>query len=156
MPDDPWDHTQSIPTARKGGQAAGVEFVQQYLQRFGYLDVPGATELSMGVTDEATSRALELFQEFFGIPRTGEFDELTREVMVRPRCGLPDLSSSVAFVSRCPWRQAILSFAFDIGTLDVSGTAEFQAVRTAIATWQVVCPLPFSEVGSNQSPDVLI
>ncbi len=156
MPDHPRDHNQSIPTARKGVQAAGVEFVQQYLQRFGYLDVPGATELSMGVTDEATSRALELFQEFFGIPRTGQFDEVTREVMARPRCGLPDLSSSVTFVSRCPWRQATLSFAFDIGTPDIAGNIELQAVTTAISTWQAVCPLTFIEVGSSENPNVLI
>ena len=156
MPDNSWDHLQSIPTALKGERTQGIDFIQRYLRRFGYLDLPGDTELTAETIDEATSRALELFQEFFGLPRTGDFDELTREVMVRPRCGLPDLSSSVAFVSRCPWRQAILSFAFDIGTLDVSGTAEFQAVRTAIATWQVVCPLPFSEIGSNQNPDVLI
>lgn len=152
MPDHPRDHIRSIP----GAQAAGVESVQQYLQRFGYLDVPGDTELSMEVLDEATSRALELFQEFFGLPRTGELDEVTREVMARFRCGLPDLSSSLAFVSRCPWRQATLSFAFDIGTPDIAGATELQAVATAIATWQSVCPLTFIEVGSSENPNVLI
>lgn len=156
MPNNSWDYMRSIPTAREGDRVPGIEFIQRYLLRFGYLAVPGDTELVTGTIDEVTSSALRSFQEFFGLPRTGEFDEATREAMTRPRCGLPDLASSVAFVSRCPWRQAILSFAFDIGTLDVAGTTEFQAVRAAIATWQVVCPLPFNEVGSNQSPDVLI
>jgi hypothetical protein len=150
-----WDDIQSVPTVRKGDRANGVELIQRYLWRFGYLDV-GDTGLMTGVVDAATSSAIRSFQEFFGLPRTCEFDEVTREVMARLRCGLPDLGSPAAFSTRCPWRQAVLSFAFDVGTLDIAGTAEFQAVRTAIATWQVVCPLPFNEVGPNQNPNVLI
>ncbi|MGH3973011.1 MAG: matrixin family metalloprotease [Pseudonocardiaceae bacterium] len=156
MPNNSWDHMRSIHTARKGDRVPDIELIRRYLRRFGYLDVPGGTELVTEVVDEATSSALETLQEFFGLPRTGEFDEATREVMARPRCGLPDLGNSAAFVTRCPWRQATLSFAFDIGTLDVAGTTEFQAARNAITTWQVVCPMPFSEVGANRNPNVLI
>jgi peptidoglycan hydrolase-like protein with peptidoglycan-binding domain len=154
--DNSWDDIQSVPTIQKGDQVEGVTLIQRYLRRFGYLDALGDAELTTGVMDEATSSAIRSFQEFFGLPRTGEFDEVTREVMVRFRCGLPDVGISVGFSSRCPWRQNALSFAFDIGTLDIAGTAEFQAVRTAIATWQVVCPLPFGEVGPDRNPNVLI
>ncbi len=156
MPNNSWEHMRSIPTARQGDRVPDIELIRHYLRRFGYLAAASDIELMTGVVDEATSSALETFQEFFGLPRTGEFDEATREAMVRPRCGLPDLGSSVAFDTRCPWRQATLSFAFDIGTLDVAGATEFQAARTAIATWQVVCPLPFREVASSQNPNVLI
>jgi Matrixin/Putative peptidoglycan binding domain len=155
MPDHPQDHIRSVPAVRKGDRTAGINFVLQYLRRFGYLDVPGDIELSTGAADEATVRALESFQGLFGLPRTGEFDNVTREVMARPRCGLPDLNSSVTFVSRCPWRQATLSFAFDIGTPDIAGT-ELRAVTAAIATWQAVCPLTFIEVAPSENPNVLI
>jgi hypothetical protein len=154
VPDHSQNHAQSIPAAQKRVQAADIEFVQQYLQRFGYLDV--SAELNTEVIGETTSRALELFQEFFGLPRTGELNEATMEAIKRPRCGLPDLSNSVVFVTRCPWRQATLSFAFDAGTPDIAGTTEFQAVRAAISTWQPVCPLIFSEVRASENPNVLI
>ena len=99
---------------------------------------------------------MKLYQRRQGLPVTGVFDEPTRAQMSTHRCGMPDLDNSVAFVTRCSWPTPQLTFAFEDGTNDIAGAAEFQAVRSAFATWAAAVPLTFSEVGAGQGPDVAI
>ena len=72
------------------------------------------------------------------------------------RCGLPDMESGIDFSTKCCWNRRNISFAFNNGTNDIAGTAEFQAVRNAFQTWAGVVPLSFTEVNLNQNPDVVI
>jgi hypothetical protein len=148
-------------TVRRDEAVPGFRVVQQYLTRFGYLK-EGAYQVD--ALDTATSKALETFQAFFGLPVSGEFDEPTRNQMAIPRCAHPDVSPAdeveAAFVVACAWNRRRLSFAFDTGTPDIAGTAEFAAVRRAFQTWQQQCSyqqrsaLTFSEVASN--PDIRV
>jgi hypothetical protein len=81
----------------------------------------------------------------------------TRTATTASRCGTPDPEVGVAFVTRCAWPTANLTYAFDIGTIDVANALEFDAVRTAFATWTAVAPVTFTEVGGGtQNPDVMI
>lgn len=38
--------------------------------------------------------AIKMFQAFAGIPETGEVDNKTIEMMLMPRCGMPDFKES--------------------------------------------------------------
>jgi hypothetical protein len=99
---------------------------------------------------------LARYQEYHGLPVTGAFDDLTREQMMTHRCGLPDLEDGVAFSTRCAWPHPNLTFAFEDGTNDVAGSAEFQAMRNAFATWASAVPVTFTETATNQNPDIAI
>ncbi|MGW2050294.1 matrixin family metalloprotease [Streptomyces sp. NPDC001858] len=141
-----------LPTVDVGEKADGLEAVQGYLSRFGYL--PDSRTTSM--VDMATSSALKKYQEFNGIPATGAFDERTRTLMTQSRCGMADLRDGVEFATTCGWTRRILTFAFDTGTGDVAGNQEFDAVRGAFRSWAGPAGFTFNEVAPNQNPDILV
>ncbi len=130
----------------------GFENVVQFLSRFGYL--LSNTEAT-AVLDNKISAALRRFQAFYGLPQTGEFDDRTREEMQKPRCGLPD-PSIAGFSIACAWTDRELTYAFDVGTNDVPGTQEFNAVRSAFRTWQSAVVINFIEVNVDNDPDILV
>ncbi|WFB06746.1 matrilysin family metalloendoprotease [Streptomyces sp. LX-29] len=142
----------SVPTVRVGEEARGLERVQDFLRRFGYL----AGSSSANRVDGTTSHALEKYQEFNGLTVTGEFDEATRDAMTQPRCAMPDMRLGIEAVTTCGWTRTDLTFAFDTGTDDAAGNQEFDAVRNAFQTWAAAAPLTFTEVEKDQSPDILI
>src|SRR5688572_16807279 len=114
----------AVENTAPGERNPGFSKVQSYLERFGYLGASTAREL--GVLDDPTAGALRNFQEFFHLPVTGVFDDATREAMMRPRCGLPDMrAGELAFATTCAWADRTLTYAFDTGTGDVAGNAEF-------------------------------
>ena len=145
----------AVENTAPGERHPGFNKVQTYLERFGYLGP--STSRALGVLDDPTEGALRSFQEFFHLPVTGVFDDATREAMMRPRCGLPDVRpGELAFSTTCAWADRTLTYAFDTGTADVAGNAEFDAIRRAIQTWQTVGGLSFTEVAVGSSPDIRI
>src|SRR5687768_16166825 len=129
MPDkttDPFPAIKSAPPVAKNQEAPGFSAVQDFLQRFGYLQ-PGTFDDNK--LDEATAEGIALYQQRQGLVPTGTFDEQVRDQMVTYRCGMPDLDRGIAFSTRCAWPNPNLTFAFEDGTNDIPGSAEFQAVR---------------------------
>jgi hypothetical protein len=156
-----------LPTLRVGESAEGFEVAKAFLARFGYLAVPDATTLesaraqaaeSSPTLDGNTSDALRRYQALHALPQTGTFDAATREMMTRPRCGLPDINpaTSVAFSIECRWNRRRLTFAFGAGTNDVPADGERDAVRRAFSTWAAAVPLTFTEIAADANPDILI
>lgn len=103
--------------AKFGEQKKGMESVQHFLRRFGYLK--GETFKS-GEVDVSASDALRKYQERNGLPITGDFDSATQAQMISHRCGVPDMQNGVAFVTSCAWNRRRLTFAFNNGTGDVA------------------------------------
>jgi len=144
---------QGVPTLAKGDSNPQFTVVHDFLKRFGYL--PPTAERGPQL-DERVSAALALYQKGHALPVTGEFDEATRDMMEEPRCGLPDLRAGLKFKTSCSWQAPQLTFAFEDGTGDIAGAAEFQGVRQAFATWAGATPFTFTEVERTAGPDVLI
>ncbi|MFC5379375.1 matrixin family metalloprotease [Aquipuribacter nitratireducens] len=158
MPDDvrAFTHLADVPTTSPGEENEGFAGVQEFLDRFGYLD---RTAVHLMENDDPTQEALARFQRFYGLEPTGVFDEATREAMMQPRCALPDPQgdpNSIDFATTCAWADRSLTFAFDTGTDDVAGGGEFDAIRRAIATWRGLGGLTFTEVAVGASPDIRI
>lgn len=150
---NPFAPIRKVKPTKKGRERKELTHVQDFLHRFGYLD---KDSYKPGELDNQTSEALTKYQKASGRRATGEFNKATRDQMTTHRCGLPDMSSGIAFATTCAWDQHEITYAFDTGTNDVGGTAEFQAVRNAFQTWEAVIPLSFREVGINNNPDVRI
>ena len=149
----PFEAVLHVPATKKGESSEGLENVQHFLARFGYLEEGKYTPDEL---DEPTSEALTKYQKFYKLRPTGNFTKATAEQMATGRCGLPDLRLGIEFATTCAWQKFNLTFAFDTGTNDVAGNAEFQAVRNAFQTWAAVVPLTFTEVTINQNPDIRI
>jgi hypothetical protein len=144
---------RNVAPVEKGEKNQELPTVQEFLQRFGYLD-EGA--FHPGELDDATSEALKNYQRLNGRRPVGTFNKATREQMTTHRCGLPDMGMGVAFSTLCSWDKPVLTFAFDTGTNDIAGAAEFDAVREAFLTWAEAVPLTFVEIALDQNPDVRI
>jgi hypothetical protein len=128
----------SVEPTFAGARRSGVEHVQSFLVRFGYL-----------------AEALVRYQQQHGLPKTGNFDQATRSLMSLPRCGMPDLTTlGVGFSTACAWSRWNLTYTFDMDTTDCVGALD--AVRKAFNTWAGVIPLTFTEVPSLNNPDIAI
>ena len=149
----PFAAIQTAPSLSRGEEDPGFKVVQDFLERFGYL---GGNTFSESRLDDPTAEALARYQEYHGLPETGVLDDPTREQMTTHRCGMPDLEDGVAFSTRCAWPHPNLTFAFEDGTNDVAGSAEFQAMRSAFATWAAAVPVSFTETPAAQNPDITI
>jgi hypothetical protein len=144
----------AVTATARGKQTKGLEHVQKFLNRFGYLAEMEICEA--GVLDGMTSTMLRRYQSQHGLRETGQFDAATRDSMTTPRCAMRDMNNGVAFATTCSWNRCNFTFAFDIGTNDIQVGGEFQAVRNAFATWASVVNFTFTEVAANANPDILI
>jgi hypothetical protein len=156
MPDkkiEPFAAIKSVPSMSRGHEDPGFKAVQDFLRRFGYLR-PGT--FRDNALDDVTSEGLVRYQQRHGLAMTGTFDDQTRAQMTTHRCGMPDLVDGVAFKINCSWPNPSLTFAFEDGTGDVADSAEFQAMRSAFASWASAVPVTFTEVAATQNPDVVI
>lgn len=144
----------AVPTSTRGRRVPGLEHVQKYLNRFGYMAEMELCEA--GVLDDMTATMLRRYQRQHSLPETGTFDQATKESMTTTRCGMKDMNNGIDFNVTCSWNRCNFTFAFDIGTNDIGGAAEFQAVRNAFGTWAGVVNFTFTEVAANAGPDILI
>jgi len=149
----PFQKIAKAEHCKVGESKSGIEDVQGYLQRFGYLS---DDNFKRGECDNETSKALEKFQELHKLNKTGEFDNQTKEEMPQHRCGLPDLVDGVAANPRCPWNKRDLTYAFIDGPDDVNIQQAFQAIRNAFNTWAAEVNLTFTEVDRNEDHDIEI
>src|SRR4028118_1589024 len=110
-------------------QENDVARVQFYLKKYGYL-VPAKPSvfgvhkenavpldgIKPGFFDENTRRALLQFQEFAGLPATGEIDEAVLTQIEKPRCGFPDVTTFELKSMNAPnlgrWNHTYLTYAF--------------------------------------------
>jgi hypothetical protein len=118
----------AVTATTRGKQTKGLEHVQKFLNRFGYLAEMEICEA--GVLDGMTSTMLRRYQSQHGLRETGQFDAATRDSMTTPRCAMRDMNNGVAFATTCSWNRCNFTFAFDV-TNDISA-GEFQSVRNAL------------------------
>ncbi len=155
----------------QGASGAGVKELQEYLQRYGYLqpateasskevfgcadDIPGVETVSAeGKFDEVTMDALRHFQAFNHLPETGQLDEATVALMGRPRCGCPDLAEFAT--SGRKWSTNNLRYAFQNFTADLPNADIIVAIEQAFAYWAAETPLRFRRVAMAAGPEIII
>jgi len=157
---------RALPTVGVGREAEGFGTVKEFLARFGYLDLGAGTagvalnakDYPAEKLDSVTSVALARYQTMHALRPSGIFDEATREMMSRARCGFPDVDPAAPAFSAtsCTWNKRELTYAFGTGTNDVAGNGERDPVRRAFATWSATTQFAFREVGTGDNPDILI
>lgn len=157
----------------EGMTGSGVEQLQVFLQRFGYLHLPTATEefpavraaarspeANFGNFDDATVTALRHFQRFHGLPPTGVLDDATVAQMSQPRCGFPDIPTQEGmsnFVAQGnKWDRTTLTYGFQEFTPELTPQEVRDALAAALQLWSQVTPLRFTEVPVGSSPDLVI
>lgn len=156
-----------------GSKGADVSKMQEYLKKFGYLEAdkpetaPFAKQRDIGIEraakgsfDDATERALNKFQAYYGLTVSGQLDDNTRHLAIMPRCGNPDnpnrhfqieaapgLAAFVAQGNR--WNKSNVTFGFSNFTGDLTQQVIIDNIRRAFQSWSAVCFLTFTEVSGT-------
>jgi hypothetical protein len=159
-----------VPTQiglKLGAEGKEVVLLQSYLKRFGYIRPDEETPYGLKIDlaratkqpkpsnfDNTTQEALKRFQEFNRLPVTGILDKSTVNLMLKPRCGLPDLVVSEGLVrdyvySGKKWGKLALTYYIQSFTPDLDQTVAKRAIKDGLDQWSSVTPLSFTEVSSG-------
>lgn len=125
--------------------------VTQFLIEFGYLDAAEAGNPA------AVAAAIAQAQELYGLPVTGEADEMTVRAFARvPRCGVTDAEHAREALNR--WGMRHLTYAIEATPRgrDLSPESAARSIRQAFASWSAVCDLTFEEIDSRAACNLLI
>jgi hypothetical protein len=156
----------------EGAEGPGVEELQRYLRRFGYLQPEDAGAFAAifqaspglyatpGRFDPSTVQALRAYQGFHGLPITGELDDATVAQMAIPRCGFPDVSDLGGITNFAAqgnrWSTNNLRYGFQNFTPDLTQPQIRTAIAAALVLWSRVTPLTFREVPFSENPELKI
>ncbi|CAM8943618.1 unnamed protein product [Rhodiola kirilowii] len=89
----PFDFVKKLKGCKKGRKVKGTNGLKKYLQHFGYLNYPNATNSHANDDDfdDLLEHALKTYQANYNLNTTGTLDDDTISAMLRPRCGNPDI-----------------------------------------------------------------
>lgn len=135
-----------------------------YLKQFGYIASPTIEEFGFGIrkafvaapanvedTERKLAEALVAFQRYLGLPETGELDAATEAMMLRKRCGFPDVGQFVLQGNRWP---SMLGGDLTYSFLELSGDIPEPALRQAIVDsfrlWSDVANVSFREAAPGE------
>jgi hypothetical protein len=100
-------------------------------------------------------KAILALQRAYGLPETGELDEHLRTFLLNPHCSVPDPGGPAAIrAGNVPWPSPVLTYQFMSWPQKLTEAQVRGAFRRACDTWQMECPLRFSEV--NMQGDMRI
>jgi hypothetical protein len=175
------DYIPTTAGATLGDEGDEVARLQSYLARFGYLKsdevepfgpalaASSAPRAEPSSFDNPTYTALRRFQQFTGLPVTGQLDEATVAQMNQPRCGFPDLprgnQPAIARVAGATvenfvlqgnrWNTLNLTYRFQNFTADLTEAQTRGAIQAALRLWSQATPLTFTE-STSANADMII
>ena len=102
--------------------------------------------------------AIRKFQEFTGLPVTGELDQATIAQMKAPRCGMPDVGDEgrvKRYSTTSKWNKKNLTYYVEHGA-DLSRSIQDRVFAKALKFWADVSGLSFSKAPSAAAADIKI
>jgi hypothetical protein len=152
---------------KKGDTGTAVAALHSYLQDFGHIPsrrlerwvgklpaVASSIIKDWETFDDATEETVRLFQRTFSLPETGEVDGSTLQLMLTPRCGVPDIPGrtiSTLSAPVCGWHYRKLRYHI-IDTLPQIGSeAHKKGFVDALQKWANIAGMTITEgpVGSE-------
>uniref|UniRef100_A0A2H8TRK4 Matrix metalloproteinase-17 n=1 Tax=Melanaphis sacchari TaxID=742174 RepID=A0A2H8TRK4_9HEMI len=149
-------------TRRRTESTPIYDDVHGYLMKFGYLP---ESDLETGNLRDGNQLqdALRTLQTFGNIPVTGKMDAATKELMKKPRCGVPDLSPAAGqrrtkryTLQGQKWHHVNLTWSLRTRRLDKVDHGWVRSdLNRAFQVWSKYSKLTFREVNS-ESADILV
>ncbi|PIK58932.1 putative 72 kDa type IV collagenase [Apostichopus japonicus] len=147
-------NAQTEPEGEDGdGPAALSSQYFGYLQKYGYAQANGPDAGTLR-TQEEYSRGLRAFQSMYGLRETGTLSAETKELLDKPRCGIPDVQPRGGpgqirarryAHSGLKWGKKDLTYRFLSYTNDMSQSDQVHAIKKAFQVWSDITPLTFTE-----------
>ena len=121
-----------------------------YLTQFGYIQNTNGARPYVDVT--VLNKAVEEFQVFAGLEKTGRLDKETKELMKTPRCGKDDRVANFV-LQGSSWPTKVLSYrVFKYPSVRGLSRRDVDLeTRKAFSMWQEVSDLRFEETSSGSA-----
>lgn len=118
-----------------------------FLTKFGYYN-----PFSFNGND-GFSGAVKSYQRFYGLPQTGVVDQVTKNEMAKPRCGLTDRkpSGNAYFRTGSKWSSNSLTYRFLNTGSDLPRSTVESTIQQAFNMWTAVTNLQFRQVSGSSS-----
>ncbi|KAM7338098.1 hypothetical protein ACRRTK_004217 [Alexandromys fortis] len=131
-----------------------MEFLQKYLEN--YYGLAKDAKLFMKQKDSSpVVKKIQEMQKFLGLEMTGKLDSNTMDVMLKPRCGVPDVGGFTTFPGSPKWRKNHLTYRVENYTPDLPRESVDSAIEKALKVWEAVTPLRFSRLSEGEA-DIMI
>uniref|UniRef100_A0A8C1CRR2 Matrix metalloproteinase-9 n=1 Tax=Cyprinus carpio carpio TaxID=630221 RepID=A0A8C1CRR2_CYPCA len=128
------------------------QLADEYLQRYGYIDVLQKSGLQAVVS---TSKALKQLQKQLGLEETGSLDQPTIDAMKQPRCGVPDIRNYQTFTGNLKWDNKDVTYRILNYSPDMEASLTDDAFARAFKVWSDVTPLTFRRLYDGTA-DIMI
>uniref|UniRef100_A0A1I8BEZ7 ZnMc domain-containing protein n=1 Tax=Meloidogyne hapla TaxID=6305 RepID=A0A1I8BEZ7_MELHA len=147
----------------EGDEEISKEDAKNYLNQFGYIEEQKgaydekqghrtADEMLEDFSLESLKSAISKFQEFAGLPSTGELDNRTRKKMKKPRCGMQDVEmvrGRGGTGTTLMWRKRRLTYRLEHATNDLPTYMQKKSLQMAFDAWSEHIPLDFEEANNG-------
>ncbi|XP_068935770.1 stromelysin-1-like [Petaurus breviceps papuanus] len=131
-----------------------MDRVQKYLEDFYNLEKNAKKFVRRKDSSPVVAKIQEM-QRFLGLQVTGNLDDDTMEMMKKPRCGFPDVSSFGFFPYMPKWRKNEVTYRIVNYTTDMKQSDIDTAVERALKVWSDVTPLTFTRLLEGEA-DIMI
>ncbi|EPY79969.1 matrix metallopeptidase 3 (stromelysin 1, progelatinase) [Camelus ferus] len=131
-----------------------MELVQQYLENYYNLE-KDVKQFVRRKDSGPVVKKLQEMQRFLGLKVTGKPDSDTLEVVLKPRCGVPDIGHFSTFPGMPKWGKTHLTYRIVNYTLDLPRDAVDSTIKKALKVWEEVTPLKFSRISEGEA-DIMI
>lgn len=144
--------------------AAESALAVNYLDAFGYLSksLHGWKDINIG----DIVNAIEKFQDFFGLPQTGQLCTQTVRAMETYRCGFPDhvhphnveymKIKAFADTQLPKWRKDGISYCVQDYVRDMGKQTQDQIIDQAFGSWEEVCGVQLHRARPGEACDILV
>lgn len=148
--------TTTTAACKNGDRYHGLSSVKRYLNRYGYLE-DGKSKKYDDLFNDGFRTALMAYQKNFHLKPTGQLDESTLNLMMKPRCGVPDVGGITTIhgrnlytffpgVPRWPPTRTSLTYAFSSRGVTIASDVLSAVFGRAFQRWASVTPLTFTQV----------
>ncbi|XP_028746815.1 stromelysin-2 [Peromyscus leucopus] len=131
-----------------------MEFAQQYLEKY-YNFEKNVEQVFRRKDSSPVVKKIQEMQKFLGLEMTGKLDSSTMDVMLKPRCGVPDVGGFTTFPGSPKWRKNHLTYRIVDYTPDLPKESVDSAIEKALKVWEEVTPLTFSRLSEGEA-DIMI
>lgn len=131
-----------------------MDFAQQYLEKYYNLE-KSEKQMFRRKDSSPVVKKIQEMQKFLGLEMTGKLDSNTMDVMLKPRCGVPDVGGFSTFPGSPKWRKTHLTYRVENYTPDLPRESVDSAIEKALTVWEAVTPLTFSRLSEGEA-DIMI
>lgn len=144
-----------VAPATIGSKEANMSLAERYLEIYYGLKIERSSTIKVKINEHVLEDKIQEMQQFLGLKVTRQLDPPTVDMMLTPRCGVPDVYN-YRTLSRGPvWEKHDITYRINNYTPDMRPEDVDNIIQKAFQVWSDVTPLKFRKIYSGEA-DIMI